>query len=129
METSTISSAIKKLSYEERKDLYSQTFSVGLLSNSIGKHSVNDKLILISLLSLTYIKMREKNPKITVLEILLNILKQKADNSCFYQMLESLAILVEDFAWECSTADACGLKTSQEIVTKIKEIISTWMPF
>lgn len=121
--------ALKEISFKEKKELYTKLFSLGLFTKTGTNHSVNDKLILISLLSLTYIKMKEKNPNVTVLEILLSITKQKADNSIFYQMLESLAILVEDFSYECTTADACGLKSSQEIINKIKEIINSWFPF
>lgn len=115
----------ESLAYEDKKSLHTKIFSLG----TIGGGNVNDKLILISLLSLTYLKMKEKNPKITVLEILKSITKQKADESYYYQMLEGLAILVEDLCYNCKTADSCGLQTSQEIITKIKEILNTWIPF
>jgi len=117
-------SSEQNLTYEDKKQFYFKFLSLG----SIGK-SVNDKLILISLVSFTYIKMKDKNPKITVLDILKNITKQKQDNSIFYQMLESLSIIVEDYCYNCSEADSCGLKTSQEIINKIKQILNTWVPF
>ena len=44
-------------------------------------------------------------------------------------MLENLSILIEDFSYDCTEIDSCGLKTSQEIVNKIKEILNTWIPF
>lgn len=114
------------LSYEDKKELYIKHFSLGVLKDA---RSVNDKLILLSLLSLTYIKLKTKNPKITPLEILLSITKTKADNSYYYHFLEALAILVEDFSFSCSEADNCGLKSSQEIINKIKEILDSWTPF
>lgn len=115
----------KNLTYEGRKELYTKTFSFG----NFLTRNVNDKLILISLLSLTYIKMKEKTPSITVIDILKSITKQKADNSGFYNMLESLAIIVEDYCYDCTAADSCGLKTSSEIINKIKEILNQWIPF
>jgi len=114
----------KELTYEERRNLYINSFSLG----SIGK-SINDKLILISLLSLTYIKMKAKKSDVTVLDILKSITKQTPDDSSFYQMLESLSIIVEDYCYACSEADACGLNSSQEIINKIKEILNSWVPF
>ena len=116
----------QNLTFEERRKYYTTNFSLGTIGNL---NSVNDKLILLSLLSLTYIKMKEKNPKITVLDILLNITKQKPDNSIFYQMLENLSFMVEDLCYNCKTADSCGLNSSKEIVDKIKEILNTWIPF
>jgi len=113
------------IDFSQRRDLYVKYFSLG----TIGKNTVNDKLILISLLSLTYIKMKEKKPDITVLDILKSITKQPVDNSIFYQMLESLSIIVEDFSFNCTIADSCGLHSSQEIINKIKEILNTWIPF
>lgn len=114
------------INVESRRKYYMTNFSLGTIGNL---NNVNDKLILLSLLSLTYIKMLEKNPKITVLDILLNITKQKPDNSIFYQMLENLSFIVEDLCYNCKTADSCGLNSSKEIIDKIKEILNTWIPF
>ena len=112
------------LTYDQKRDLYIKTFSFG----SIGKN-VNDKLILISLLSLTYMKMKVKKPDITVLDILKSITKHSPDNSSFYQLLEALSVVVEDYSYGCTDADACGLNSSQEIIEKIKTILNQWVPF
>lgn len=114
------------MSYEKKRELYSDVFSLGVLNNA---RTVNDKLVLFSLVSLTYLKMKEKNPKITVLEILLSITQQKQDQSYFYYFLEALAILVEELTFEAKEADSCGLKSSKEIINKIKEILNSWTPF
>jgi len=118
--------SLKNLSYEEKKNVYNDLFSLGFFNRS---QNVNDKLILISLVSLTYLKMRQKNPKIKAIDILKSITKQQEDNSSFYNMLEALSIIVEDHSYECNTADNCGLKSSQEIINKIKEILDSWTPF
>ena len=116
----------QNVNFKDRRSYYMTNFSLGTIGNL---ESVNDKLILLSLMSLTYIKMKEKNPNITALEILLNITKQKPDDSFFYQMLENLSFMVEDLCYNCKKADSCGLSSSKEIVEKIKEILNTWIPF
>ncbi len=118
-------SAEQDLKFKEKKDYFFSNYSLGAISGN----SINDKLILISLVSYVHFKMRETNPSVTVLDILKSITKQKADNSSYYQMIESLAIIVEDFCYGCSIADNCGLKSSQEIINKIKEILGQWLPF
>jgi len=111
--------------YVEKKSVYSHSFSLGTFSSE----NVNDKLVLISLLSLMYIKLKAKDKAVTSLEILLKITKQKVDNSGYYEMLENLAIMVEELSYNCKKADSCGLKSSEEIINKIKEILSAWIPF
>lgn len=115
--------SLKNLSYNEKKQLYDDIFSLGVFNNS------NDKLILISLLSLTYLKLKKKNNKITPLDILKSITKEKDTSSYFYNTLEALSIIVEDFSYGQITADSCGLKSSEEIINKIKEILNSWTPF
>lgn len=114
----------ESLNYVDKKDVFSRTFSFGALSGDL-----NDKLVLISLVSLTYIQMRKKNPMITPFEILIKITGIQIDNSFYCRFLESLSIVVEDFSYECKNIDSCGLKTSQEIINKIKELLDQWLPF
>ncbi len=116
---------IDNLSYEEKLDLYNRSFSIGCFVSK----NINDRLILLSLISLTYFKLKQKDPNIKPIDILCKITNTKKDNSIFYQALESLSLIVEDFGYDCNTADSCGLKTSAEIINKIKEILNTWSPF
>lgn len=120
------SNIIDSMDYFAKKEIYNKYFSLGTLN---GIKVVNEKLILISLISFTYLKMLEKDPQITPLSILMKITNQKKDGTAFYQTLEGLSIAVEDFCYGCTSADACGLKNSTEIINKIKEILNTWMPF
>lgn len=120
------SAIIDTMGYVEKKKIYTKYFSLGTLN---GIKNVNDKLILISIVSFTYLKMLEKDPQITPLAILMKITNQRNDGSVFYQALEGLSVAVEDFCYGCTTADTCGLKSSAEIVNKIKEILNTWAPF
>ena len=65
----------------------------------------------------------------TPLKLLMKLTGEEKSNSGFYQFLEALAILVEDLSYGCTKIDTCGMKTSQEIINKIKEILSQWLPF
>jgi hypothetical protein len=114
------------ITYQSKRELYIENFSFG---NFINSANVNDKLIVISLLSLLYLKLKKDKPDIKPLDILLKIMGQQDPTSGFYNMLESLSIMVEDFTYECNTADSCGLKNGSEISNKIKQILSSWMPF
>ena len=114
------------LAYPEKRDVYSKTFCLGTFN---GITNVNDKLILLSLVSLVYLQMKKKKADITPLDILLSITKQVPDNSGFYQTLETISLMVEELCYAAITADSCGMKTSQEVVNKIKEILNSWIPF
>lgn len=124
-ETTKLIKDINSLSYENKKTVYDRTFSMGNLMS----REMNDKLILISLVSLTYQKLKEKDKTITPLKILLKITNHPVDSSAFYQMLECLSILVEDFSYDCTKIDPCGYSNSQEIINKIKQILDQWVPF
>ena len=72
--------------------------------------------------------MREKDPTATPLSILMKITGQIKDNSGFYQFLESLSIIVEDFSYQCTDFPTFGMKQGQ-MISKIKEILSMYLPF
>lgn len=115
----------KSLEYREKFNVYQRVFSLGKFQSD----NFNDKLILISLIALTTNKMREKDPSITPLKILMQITNQVHDDSAFYQFLEALSLLVDDLMYGVNKFDSCGLTTSQEIINKIKEILNQWLPF
>lgn len=113
------------LNYAQKKDIYEKEFSIG----NFFSDDLNDRFMLISLIAFTYKKMKDKNPSVTVLQILLKITNQEEDNSAYYQFLEAISILVEDLSYGVKKIDPCGFKTSQEIINKIKEILNSWTPF
>ena len=116
---------LNNLDYYDKHSVYQKVFSLGNLVSD----DMNEKLVLISLVALVTQKMREKDPTNNPLKLLMQITGQIKDNSFFYQFLESLSIIVEDFMYGCKKFDPCGLKSSQEIINRIKEILSTWVPF
>lgn len=113
------------LSYEEKRALLPQFISLGTFSSD----DVFDKLILVSLVSLVYLKLKKTKPKITPLEVLLKISGDSEVGSYYYNMLESLALLVEEFCYQCTTSNAFNMTDSKEIINKIKELLSAWTPF
>jgi len=120
---------IDKLDYIEKQKVYSRLFGLGCM----GDESLDTKIVLISLIAITWFKLKEKNSKITPLEILIKITGETKDTikgpSFYYKVLENLSILTEDLCYGHKTASTCGLKSSQEIITKIKETLNTWTPF
>lgn len=123
--TEAIKTSINRLDYFDKLNVYQKSFSLGTLSSI----ELNEKLVLISLVALVTSQMRAKDSQTTPLKILMQITGQIQDNSAFYQYLESLSILVEDLMYGCKKFDPCGLKSSQEIINRIKEILNTWLPF
>ena len=128
MEKEKIESAcsiIDSLDYIDKRDVFSRCFDL----NNNQSTNMNDFLVLISLVSLSYIKLKEKDPLTTPLSILCKLTNQIKDNSYFYKYLENISILVEILTPGIKTIDTCGLKSSNEIFDKIKEILNKWMPF
>ena len=114
------------MEYSDKKALYEDNFSLGIFTSE----TVNDKLILLSLVSLVYLKTKEKKPNIKSIDILKQIVPNySSKNKHKLKMLESLSITVEELCCGCTTADACGMTSSKEIINKINELLNTWIPF
>jgi hypothetical protein len=124
MNVDEITNEINNLSYEDKFKLYIRCFGFGGLVSP----ELDDKLILISLIALTSYKLKEKNPKFTTLDLLIQITKEKEGTS-FYKSLENLAMLVDDLSYGVTKFDSCGLTDSKQIINKIKELLNTWTPF
>lgn len=115
-----------ELSFEEKQRIYTVVYGFG----SIASIDITDKLVLISLIGLSVSKLKEKNPEMTTLKFLEALTKKtKKEDEQFYNFLENLAILVDDLSYATEKFDSCGMKSSQEIINKIKEILETWLPF
>lgn len=115
---------INDLSYEDKKRLYTMCFSSGYFSSS----HLNDKLAVISLVGLSVSKLKLKNPEMNTLKFLSRITDTKK-GSTGYKYLEGFAIVIDDMCYEIKNYDTFGLKTSQDIINKIKETFDTWLPF
>lgn len=98
-------------------------FSLGYFENE----DFNDKLVLLSLIGLVYTKTKVKDPNIECSNIIRQIAKgmKNIDDD----FINCLASLVEELCYGVKKIDSCGMKTSKEIINKIREILSTWSPF
>lgn len=117
-------SQIQQFNYEDKRQVYQNLFSTGYLSLKL-----NDKLVLISLIALAHQKLKIKTPDLTILKFLIKLTNPSEEDASFRSFLEALSFLVEDLTYGTEVFDSCGLKTSQEIITKIKELLSQWLPF
>lgn len=110
-------------SYRDLSAVYAYYFSLGHLNTDIGS-----KFALISLICYLTSKVRKKTPKATCLQIINKITeKDKAKHD--ERFIQGLSIICEDFMRNTSEFLIFDLKTQKEIVSKIKEIMNTWLPF
>lgn len=110
-------------SYRDLSAVYAYYFTLGNLNTDIGS-----KFALISLICYLTYKVRKKNPKVTCLQVINKITendKAKHDE----RFIQGLSIICEDFMRNTSEFLTFELKTQKEIISKIKEIMNTWLPF
>lgn len=111
---------LDKLSYKQLAQLYNKYFSLGNLGGNI-----NLKFALISLLGNIVTQLKKKNPDVTYYEILNKIATGTGAPDEFIQVV---AIIAEDFAYNCTDFPTFDLKP-KEMITKIKEILNMYLPF
>lgn len=114
------SEKMSTLTYRQRNDLYKRLFSLGYINSDI-----NEKLALVALIGYTVMKLKEKKPDVTYYQVV----RKLAEGLGLPEEFEwALAIVVEDFSYNCTDFPKFGLKDSQ-IVAKIKDILNKYVPF
>lgn len=106
------------INYTEEKELYRKHFSLGCLGSDI-----NNKFACISLTCYLYNKLKEKISDITYLKLLKKVSPNSPDD-----LLISLAIICEDFSYECKSFPTFGIK-DKDIPDTLKGILSNYCPF
>ena len=107
-------------SYKELESFYNKYFGLGKIASNI-----NEKFALISLIGYIVYNMRKKKPDVSYYEVIYKL----AEGTGLSELeIKALAIMVEDFSYECTEFPTFGLK-SKEMTEKIKEILSKKMPF
>lgn len=109
-----------KLSYEEKKALYRQYFSLTYLGND-----GSNKLALLSLICWLYHKYKEKKPDVTMWQVVWKVGK---DTNCGEDFLQGLSIVCEDLAYNCSKWQTWGI-ADKDVPKKIKELLKDQFPF
>lgn len=115
------------MNFNELRTFYSENFGLGNLNLTPedGHSSFERKLILISLINYVVEKNKPKNPDFTHYSFLYKI---NAKLNLPDDFIKGLAIVCEDFAYQCHEFPTFGLK-GKEILDKIVSILKTYMPF
>lgn len=106
--------------FNNLKDIYTQYFSLGKIASNI-----NEKFALISLIGYIVYNMKRKKPDVSYYEIVYKLSEGLGISDL---EIKALAIIVEDFSYECTEFPTFGLKP-KEMPEKIREILSKKMPF
>ena len=117
---------INDASYDDKRSLYSSFFSSG--TQTSGK--MNNKLVLISLICLVSQKMSVDNKTVTPKDVIEKIVAHTLNyNDSYDHYLIGLSIVCDDMMNGVTEIDSFGLKTSGDIINKIKSILAEWLPF
>ena len=111
---------LEHLSYKQLNQLYNKYFSLGYLNTDI-----NAKLALISLIGYIVKELKKKNPDVTYYGV---TTKLAEGTGLPEELVWALAIIVEDFSYQCTDFPTFGMKQGQ-MISKIKEILSMYLPF
>lgn len=105
--------------YEQMASIYKDWFSTGYLP------SMQDKLALVDLIGWLVTTLRKKKPDITYYQIVYKLAKDKGLSD---KTIKAIAIISEDFAYNCNDFVTFGL-TIKEVPAKIREIFHKMLPF
>ena len=106
--------------FSNLKDIYTQYFSLVKIASNI-----NEKFALISLIGYIVYNMKRKRPDVSYYEVVYKLSEGLGISDL---EIKALAIIVEDFSYECTEFPTFGLKP-KEMPEKIREILSKKMPF
>lgn len=116
------------MTFDELKKFYTQNFSLGWLHPIADKdHSVFEKkVILISLICYLYNKNKPKNPDLTYYSLIYKLNKgiDLPDN-----FIKGLAIVCEDFAYDCENDFPTFGLEGKKILEMITSIMKSYLPF
>lgn len=105
--------------YEDMQRMYTKYFSLGYLGKDI-----TTKFALISLICYVTKQLGDKNPDVTHYIVI----KKLVGENLTEDEIKGLAVVCSDFAYCCTQFPTFGL-SGAEITSKIKEIISSKLPF
>lgn len=108
------------MKYKELESFYKEHFSIGNLGSNL-----ETRLALIGLICYVVYKTKQKKPDVTFYQV---ITKLSERIGLTEDSIKALSIICEDFSYNCTEYPTFGLK-GQEIVEKIHELLSNWMPF
>lgn len=113
------------MKFNELKQFYSDNFSLGNINAGNGRNSIENKFVLISLINHITYKTKLKNPDTTHYEILMKLNKNV---NLPDEFIKGLAIVCEDFGYQCTSFPTFGFK-GKDIITEAISILNMYMPF
>ena len=113
------------MTFNDLRDFYKSNYTLGYLNGGHGHSSIESRFILISLICYVYSKNKPKNPDLTYYELIYKLSRSKGLPEDF---LKGLAIVCEDFAYQCNEFPTFGLK-GNDIIKEIQYIFDSYLPF
>lgn len=113
------------MKFKELQRFYSENFSLGYINSGHDRSSIEERFVLISLIDFITYKAKLKNPDVTHYEIIMKLNKNLGLPDEF---IKGLAIVCEDFAYQCTDFPTFGLK-GNDIIKQAVSILKSYMPF
>jgi hypothetical protein len=111
--------------FNELRRIYSDNFSLGYINSGNNRSSIENRFVLISLIDYITYKSKLKNPDTTHYEIIMKLSKNLGLPDEF---IKGLAIVCEDFSYDCTDFPTFGLK-GQDIIKEAISILKLYVPF
>ena len=113
------------MNFNELKRFHSENFGLGYINSGHGRSAIEERFILISLIDFITYKAKLKNPDTTHYEIIMKLSKNLGLPDSF---IKGLAIVCEDFSYQCTDFPTFGLK-GQDIIKEVISILKSYIPF
>lgn len=113
------------MNFNELKRFYSENFTLGYISGNTNRSPIENRMVLICLICYIVEKNKPKNPDLTHYALLYKLNKNLNLPDDF---LKGLAIVCEDFSYQCHEFPTFGLEGKQ-ILEEIILILKTYLPF
>lgn len=113
------------MNFHELQRFYNENFSLGYINSGHNRSAIEERMILISLICYVTYKSKLKNPDTTHYQIIMKLSDKLGLPDNF---IKGLAIICEDFSYQCTEFPVFGLK-GQDILKEIRSILSGFLPF
>lgn len=110
-------------SYQDLEEYYKEYYSLGNLNCDIGS-----KFALISLICFLTKQAKVKNPDATCYLVIMKIIDGE-ESQHNLKFIRGLSIVCSDIMEHCNEFLTFDIKSSKDMVKKIKEILHTYLPF
>ena len=115
------------MNFNDLRNFYNENFGLGYLNPPPkGEQTTFERrLILISLICYITYKSKLKNPDTTHYQIIFKLSEKLGLPDKF---IKGLAIICEDFSYQCTEFPTFGLK-GNDIIKEVRSILASYIPF